>query len=133
MTIERLTTGDFIGRLPFQSGADRVYGGPDPPELRPAHARSSTCHEQVDYVLHCPRAADAWHASARFSDLRSQPCPNSMVPGYTVVGLLLAHPSAPITPIPWRWVPWADDATYVNTVPVVKLRASGTSAQYTLS
>src|SRR5215468_8665449 len=74
-----------------------------------------------DALANIPQIDDLSHAPAR------------VVAGYTVVGCCWPIPSAPITPIPWRGVHWADDATYVNTMPVVKLRASTTRAQYTLS
>src|ERR1700746_139415 len=44
MTIERLTTGDFIDRPPFRGGVHRVRGGPFRPAPPPAHAWPSSGH-----------------------------------------------------------------------------------------
>src|SRR5215475_5373804 len=134
MTIERLTTGDFIGRLPFQSGADRDGGGSCRCELQQVSARLSTCRGRVDCLPRVLRAADARRACGRSSDSRSQPCPSSS--GNRIYGRgFAAGPShlRQIRRYRGGQASWADDATYVNTIPAMKLRASETSTQYTLS
>src|SRR5215470_9740974 len=46
MTIERLTTGDFIDRPPYRHDARRVRGGPSLLAPLPAHAWPSSGHGQ---------------------------------------------------------------------------------------
>src|SRR5580704_18450794 len=50
MTIERLTTGDFIDRPPFRGDAHRVRGGPSRPAPLPAHVWPSSGHGRGGFL-----------------------------------------------------------------------------------
>src|SRR5665213_3231375 len=64
MTIERLTTGDFIGRLLFPSGAFRDRGSLLPDAPRQALARFLACRGLRDWRRPAGRPAAAWLACA---------------------------------------------------------------------
>src|SRR5665213_3877257 len=69
MTIERLTTGDFIGRLLFfPSGACRDRGSLLPDAQRQALAHSLACRGPHDWRRPADRPAAAWLACAPFDD-----------------------------------------------------------------
>ena len=86
MTIERLTTGDFIGRLLFRSGAVRDRGWLSPGV--PLRAFSSLLWLPLDWRL----AAASRSSCCRLARLRAvrrlttQPCRASTVTGYMGVG-----------------------------------------------
>src|SRR6266513_2008212 len=67
ITMERLTTGDFIARLPFRAGAGRAYGGPCRCARHRACARPCGVH-----------AGDGWwplsvrHGAARLACVPSE-------------------------------------------------------------
>src|SRR6202048_5200440 len=51
MTMERLTTGDFILRLPCRPGADRDFGGPSCRAQRQDRARPCSGRAATDWRL----------------------------------------------------------------------------------
>src|ERR1700758_4998381 len=67
MTIERLTTGDFIDRPPFRAGAHRARGGPFRPAPLPAHAWPSGGHGRGGFRRRERRPRAVWRLSEPFS------------------------------------------------------------------
>src|ERR1700756_883118 len=60
MTIERLTTGDFIDRPPFRGDARRVRRGTFRPAPLPAHARPSRGHGRGGFLRRERRPRAVW-------------------------------------------------------------------------
>src|SRR5271169_236500 len=74
MTMERLTTGDFIARLPFRSGAGRVLcescrSGTDRGPVRLSIGRAQAYWKRPSCLLDA-----AWPACVRYGDRRCRPC-----------------------------------------------------------
>src|ERR1043166_90980 len=63
MTIERLTTGDFIDRPPFRGGAHRVRGAPSRPASLPAHAWPSSGRGRGGFLRRERRPRAVWPLS----------------------------------------------------------------------
>src|ERR1700728_1649569 len=68
MTMERLTTGDFIARLPFRSGAGRDFFGLFCRGTAPGLVLPLNAHAQSGSTLPLARPGAAWPACARFGD-----------------------------------------------------------------
>src|SRR5215470_12158828 len=60
MTIERLTTGDFIDRPPCRGGAHQARGGPSRLAPPPAHAWPSSAHGRGGFLRRERRPRAVW-------------------------------------------------------------------------
>src|ERR1700734_1394840 len=66
MTMERLTTGDFIARLPFRSGAGRDFCWPCHSAIAPRRVRLLGAHARAGWKQLLARPGAVWPVCARY-------------------------------------------------------------------
>src|SRR6266849_4416690 len=68
ITIERLTTGDFIDRPPFRCGVHQARGGLSPHAPPPTHARPWSGHGRDGSLRRGRRPGVEWPPCGRLAD-----------------------------------------------------------------
>src|SRR5208282_468553 len=68
MTMERLTTGDFIAHLPFRSGVGRDLAGFCRSGTAPGLVLPLSAHAQAGWTRPFARPGAAWPVCARYGD-----------------------------------------------------------------